>query len=60
MSEVMAHEIGHSGGLVEGSRAVDDGHCANSGCIMEAGSTGTQFCDQCIKDMRSKSTWGWE
>ena len=56
VNEVMMHEIGHSGGLVESSRAVDDGHCGNSGCIMEAGSTGTQFCEECIDDMRSKST----
>jgi len=60
ISQVMAHEIGHTDGLVEGSRAINDGHCANPGCIMEAGSSGTQFCDQCIKDMRSKSKWDWE
>ncbi len=57
VEHVMAHEIGHTGDLVEGSRSVEDGHCANTDCIMQAGSSGTQFCDECIIDMRVESTW---
>ncbi|MCJ7669908.1 MAG: hypothetical protein MUO61_05270 [Dehalococcoidia bacterium] len=47
VSQIMAHEIGHSGGL--GTLF----HCTQPNCIMRVGADGSIFCDYCIAKLRN-------
>ena len=48
---VMAHELGHTGGC-----GYPD-HCSNPGCLMQDDASGTNFCDDCKKQLRKDRTW---
>jgi len=53
MSHYMAHEIGHTQNI--GNPLFQ--HCSDVGCVMSAGATGYEFCDNHKNDLRERSTW---
>ncbi len=53
MSHHMAHEIGHTQNI--GNPFFN--HCSNAGCVMQAGATGWEFCGECKKVLRERTSW---
>lgn len=58
IQRTMAHEIGHTGGLVYSRvESWPPGHCGDSNCIMSEDGVGNYLCDKCLNDLRAQSSW---